>query len=465
MGKVWSFLKKRGRSVATGVGMAAKWVWKKLPKTRRGIGWTLLVFVFLVALFVLVYILLTGDAEAQRFVMWGLWIAVLLLAGVALLKVVILVKRRMDWRTKNARRRAAKKKNKAQIAAVRKKFWNQPSFWVWVIMAVLALILTPMAPGLTPPYLTALLSSVSQVKELLAFVFEILVIAALALWLKWCMSQVGNIEVPAQAVLTRFGRPIDAVGPGLYFCFKPFERIKIFPTGQYFFNFQITEGLYSKESGGFRSQPLKVAATIYLRFPRIDRNYLFPCKSVKGKVGWKKISGRDLLMQHLYLRLPIKDLRAIDTVDRLGVFFERGVMGGLRHVMSNKTSKECKEKKPSIEKEVADYLLTETGNPFFECGFPKECLDLEISQVKLPDETEKAYIKPELAQKDAEAAVHEKESIRLRVAAYKDAGVSSDVAGILVAGAGRKEGEKPMTIADLRDFKVLEAAVKWSARP
>ena len=463
MGKVWSFLKKRGRSVATGVGMAAKWVWKKLPKTRRGIGWTLLVFVFLVALFVLVYILLTGDAEAQRFVMWGLWIAVLLLAGVALLKVVILVKRRMDRRTKNARRRAAKKKNKAQIAVARKKFWNQPSFWVWLVLAVSALVLAPMAPILIPPDLMVLLPRASQVKELLAIALEIAIVVVLAVWLKRCLVQVGSVEVPAQAVLARFGRPIDAVGPGLYFCFKPFERFKIFPTGQYFFNFLITEGLYTKESGGLSSQPLKVAATIYLRFPRVDRNYRFPIRDAAGNIVWEGTSGHNLLMHHLYFRLPIRDLMATDTVDKLGVFFERGVMGGLRHVMSGKTSKQCKEEKPSIEAETANYLLTETGNPFFECGLPKECVDLEITQVKLPDETEKAYIEPELAQKRAEAAVHEKESIQLIVAAYKDAGVSPDIAGILVAGI--VGGREKMTIADLRDFKILEAAGKWPARP
>jgi len=107
-------------------------------------------------------------------------------------------------------------------------------------------------------------------------------------------------------------------------------------------------------------------------------------------------------------------------------------------------------------------MLCTGGNPFFECGLPKECVDLEITQVKLPDETEKAYIEPELAQKRAEAAVHEKESIQLIVAAYKDAGVSPDIAGILVAGI--VGGREKMTIADLRDFKILEAAGKWPAR-
>ncbi len=452
------------------VGTAARWAVGKLPKTRRGKNSLLVVFIVVVAISTLVSLWLTSDAETQQFIVQVLEIAVLLVGGFALLvvwaKVCLWIKRKIAQCLRRTRRRATKK-GKTQDVVARKKFWGQPSFWVWVVMAVSALILAPMTPALMPPYLMSLLSRIPQTKELLAFVFEILVIVVLVAWLKWCMSQIGNIEVPAQAVLARFGRPIDAVGPGLYFCFKPFERFKIFPTGQYFFNFLMkeTEGLYTKESGDLKSQPLRVAATIYLRFPRVDRNYRFPTKNARGNVFWKKVSGRDLLMQHLYFRLPIKDLMATDTVDRLGAFFERGVMGGLRHVMSSKTSRQCKEEKPKIEDETANYLLTETGNPFFECGLPKECIDLEITQVKLPDETEKAYIEPELARKRAEAAVHEKKSIQLRVAAYIGAGVSPDMAGVLAAGSGRKEGEKPMTIAELRDFKILEAAVKWSARP
>ncbi|MBZ9578135.1 hypothetical protein KJA13_03900 [Patescibacteria group bacterium] len=392
---------------------------------------------------------------------------------------------------------------------VEKKFWKQTSFRVWVVMAALIAITVPivivvliarMMPLIFPlriSWLTAeillflgflglwiwpkkylkqiflagiaigvliavekpivVLPGISWITAISWVVAEGLVFLGLGIWLKKCLSQIGTIEVPSQAVLTRFAKPIDAMGPGLYFCFFPFEKFKKFPTGQYCANYRITEGLYSKEEGKLKKQPLQVDITVYFRFPKVDRLYSFPVREItqtgeKGELTWKRVSGRDLLMK-LYSRLPIKDLTTPEAVDQLGRHFEKGIMGAARHVMAKKNSQECTEEKETIEEEMKKYLLEEEGNPFFECGLPKECLDIELPKVKLPDETEKAYIKPELAMKDAEAAKHEQTAISRRLAAYTGAGVSSDIAAFAVGGV---QG-KGMTTEQIRDLVILHA--------
>lgn len=406
--------------------------------------------------------------------------------------------------------RNTEKKNVVEKKDVtEKKFWKQASFRVWVVMAALiattapivivvliAKMVSPIFPlkipwlalevllffgflglwiwpkkylkqiflaGIVIGALIAVKKPIVVLPEIFGItaiswvVAEGLVFLGLGIWLKKCLRQIGTIEVPSQAVLTRFAKPIDAMGPGLYFCFFPFEKFKKFPTGQYCANYEITEGLYSKEKGKLKKQPLQVDITVYFRFPKVDRLYSFPVREItktgqKGKLVWKRVSGRDLLMK-LYSRLPIKDLTTPEAVDQLGRHFEKGIMGATRHVMAKKNSQECTEEKATIEEEMKTYLLEEEGNPFFECGLPKECLDIELPKVKLPDETEKAYIKPELAMKNAEAAKHEQTAIRRRLTAYTNAGVSNDIAALAVGGV---QG-KGMTTEQIRDLVILHA--------
>ena len=391
---------------------------------------------------------------------------------------------------------------------VEKKFWKRKSFRIWVVMAawiaitapiVIVVLIAKMVPLIFPlkiswltmeillflgflglwiwpkKYLKQIFLAGIAIGVLIAIknplivfsgtlwlsaiswvVAEGVVLLGLGVWLKKCLTQIGTIEVPCQAVLTRFGRSVDAVPPGLHFRLYPFETFKEFPTGQYTFNYSIREGLYSKEQRKLKSQPLEVDVVMYLRFPRVDRPYKFPERARlkdEEEAPWEEMTGRELLVKHTYPRLPVKDLKATDAVDRLGMFFEKGVISGVRHVMSGKNSKKCKEDNQDIEEELKVYLLQEEGNPFFECGFPKECLDIELPKVKLPDETEKAYIKPELAMKDAEAAEHEQTAISRRLAAYTGAGVSSDIAAFAVGGV---QG-KGMTTEQIRDLVILHA--------
>lgn len=387
---------------------------------------------------------------------------------------------------------------------VEKKFWEQKTFRWWVVIAVAIIITTPIVivvsitktmslifpleiswltievllflgplvlwarskkylkqiflAGIVIGILIAIKKPTVVLSEILFWIAaEALVCLGLGFWLKKCLRQIGTIEVPSQAVLARFGKPVNAVGPGLYFCFFPFEKFKEFPTGQYFANYSITKGLYSREEGKLSSQPLEVDITMYYRFPRVDRLYTFPVREIKedgkkGELTWERISGRELLLK-IYTRLPVKNLKEPEAIDQLGRHFEKGIIGAARDVMSRKTSKECKKEKPAIEEEIKDYLLKEEGNPVFECGFPQECLDIEIPKVKLPDETEQAYIKPEIEMKNAEAAKHERIAIGRKLMAYTKQGVSSDIAAFAVGGI---EG-KGMTTEQIRDLVILHA--------
>ncbi len=283
-------------------------------------------------------------------------------------------------------------------------------------------------------------------------------IVFMGFWLLKCVRQVGTTDTPVQAVKTRFAKPDKAVPSGLCFILWPFEGLKLFPTGQYDLSYQILRGLYSKKSGEMSSQRMEVKIGVYFRWPRVDREYSFPVPvseqetSPKEQLAtnWGRVLGKELLLK-AYYRLPIKNLLKAD-IEEFGKFFENTVLGAVRHRMSERTSEECRESQPEIEEEIKNYLLSEEGNPFFEVGIPKECLDIELSSVKFPDETEKAWEKPEIKAREAEAAMSEKKAISLRLEAYIEKGVSKEIAGLIVGGV---EGQA-MTIEQLRDLKILE---------
>jgi len=304
-------------------------------------------------------------------------------------------------------------------------------------------------------------------------------------WTRKCIRQVGTPELPTQAVLARFARPVDAVGLGLLFVIWPIEALKEFPTGQYVMNYRIAEGLYSKKGKDEKGRDLSslsmiVEASIYFRFPRTDRIYSFPMPIEKAKetleeggkldseglregLAWGRTSGKELLMR-TYYRLPIRNPKEGGSEDKLHKFFEGAVEGGLRHVMGAKTFIECKEEKPMIEEEVKNYLLSAEGDPFFECGIPKECLNLELKDVRFPEDIEQAWRAPEIAIREGEAAIEkairkaeaaksERERIKEITKGYIDAGVSPNVAGLLTGGV---EG-KAMSFEQLRDLAIFKA--------
>ena len=359
-----------------------------------------------------------------------------------------------------------------------RKFWKQWSFGLWLITAGVIIVVVPLIVKVV------LAKAMPEISGYGGVISAILLLVGLGFWLSKCFRQIGSVEVPSQAVLARFARPVDVVSTGLFFAFCPFEKFKEFPTGQSVMSYKIKEGLYSKEDkeAGLSSQPMKVEVSVYLRWPRVEKKYSFPMPDTEAKkeaqkilqeqgkdvteeaiegilenkgltkglepgLVWGEVKGGELLMTHTYYRLPIRDLMTA-SIDELGEFFEGGVMSGVRHEMSIKTSKQCKEEQPEIEDKIKSYLLSEEGNPFFECGIPKQCLDIELVKVKITDEMEKAYMKPEKAKKDAEAAEHEKEATLQRIQAYIDKDVAPEVAGILASGG--VEGEE-MTLSQLRD--------------
>lgn len=369
-----------------------------------------------------------------------IWVALIMLAAIG---VII-------WFIVRRKRRAGK---------TTRMFWLQPSFWAWVIMAVFVLATVP---GVTMVFAKHIVLQAYPFIPLWIFgtASGLLVFLTLAFWLKKCFSTAGTPEVPHQVILVRFGRPTTVVPEGLFFKFVPFEKVKRVPTGQYSFSYVISEGLYSKEKDKLRSQPLKVDITVYFRFPRADRTYRFPEEpkvTTEAEMPWKEVSGAELLKGHLFYRLPVPNLMAVDAIQRMGDHFAGAVIGGVRHVLSTKNSQQCKEAKRPIEREIKTYLLQEQGNPFFEIGIPEACLDIELTSVKLPEETEKAYIKPEIARKDAEAAKHQQTTIKRKLDAYIKGGISPDIAGVLTAGS--IEG-KSMTIEQLRDLAFIRSLLQ-----
>lgn len=349
-------------------------------------------------------------------------------------------------------------------------WYYRRAFWVWMAMVAIILTTVPLVVARMISYLGAV----------------IVTLVIMVIWTKKNFRQVGTIEVPSQAVLTRFARAVDAVPSGLYFVLRPIEGIKEFPLGQYVFHYRISQGLYSRAKAELSSQPLEVEAAVYLRFPRVDKEYSFSMsldkarESLKKKkepgrilgrkgIAWGRVWGGELLKEHTYYRLPVRDLTKPEAIDTMGKFLEGGVIGGIRHIMSIKTSTECKEKKPEIEDEIKDYLLSEEGNPFFELGIPKECVTIELTKVKLPEETEKAYIAPEVARKTAEAAKSKgkgeadalREKAKGEAAAIKkkmkvliDQGAEETVAGIIAAGGIEGKG---MTIEQYRDLMIANS--------
>jgi hypothetical protein len=394
-------------------------------------------------------------------------------------------------------------------------FWNQKSFWVWIVMAILCAFFAPIVAMIVYESLVARVMEIFNARTnqgislgALIGMFSIILlvvylrvrkygrmmllaeaVAVLLLvcygtadvkgdvlkingkavfGLFWLLTEVftvylfilwgrenfvpcGTAEVPAQGALTRWGKFKGFVGPGgLIFIIRPFEGLRLFPTGQFKGEFRISEGLYSKAEGNESSQPLDAIMPIYLSIPRIGEQYTYREVGMdltgNKTVRVVKVQG-EILLEKIFHNLPVDDLSVQENVEELFGFLEGSVLGAARHVLSKKTSKQCREEKPQIEREMKTYLLEEPGNPFLVCGFPEECIDLEL-RVKIPNEMEQAYMAPEIAKKKAEASSEDKKVISRKMKAYIDEGTSPDVAAMAVSGA---QGGG-MTTEQLRDI-------------
>jgi regulator of protease activity HflC (stomatin/prohibitin superfamily) len=346
---------------------------------------------------------------------------------------------------------------------------------------LLAWILTAIGIALSP----IVVGIFSKISWWLLLIGETAIVVMLVLWLKKCLRQVGA-EIPSQAILTRFARPVDALPTGLYFIFWPFEDLIEYPTGQYALGFRISTGLYSKEEKGLASQPMEVEVYVYFRFPRVDKQYTFllsdkeferlekkglvekisageetSVKKVLPGFIMARVWGKYLLMEHTYYRLPFKGK---PKTENLGKFFEGGVIDAVRKVMSEKNYKQCREEQEKISKEIKKYLSTTPGNPFLECGIPAEALAIAITKVRFPPAMEERFYLPELRKREAEAAKSEKERtitlaegekerINKVTAEYIKQGISPEIAGMLTGGV---EG-KAMTFDQLRDLAIFQA--------
>jgi regulator of protease activity HflC (stomatin/prohibitin superfamily) len=334
----------------------------------------------------------------------------------------------------------AKKEKKTEEVEGKIKFWRRITFWTWMLMAAVIALIAPIA-------IRNFLPEISW----LPLIGEVLTLLGLGLWLKKCLRVVGA-EIPSQAVLTRFVRPVDALPIGLCFIFRPFENLIEYPTGLYTLRYRISSGLYSKEEKDLASQPMEVEVNVYFRFPRLELVYTFPYRTKEGSIQSKRVSGKELLMTRTYYRFPFKNLKETKIED-IGKFLEGAVMGAVRAAMSKRNYVDCREKQEEIASEIKEYLFLTEGNPFFECGIPKECVDVEIIKVKFPDEMEKKFYEPEMKRKEAEAAEAEKERINKVTAAYINQGIPPEIAGMLTGGVTGKA----MTFEQLRDLAIFQA--------
>ena len=276
----------------------------------------------------------------------------------------------------------------------------------------------------------------------------------------WFMGSFVRIgmegEEPYWAVIARFGRPIEAVLPGMYF--RPLwivERVVLFPTGQKTMWFTTTEA-WTMELGDRQAQPLALDIAVYMRWPKPGVNYDFDG-------GTKVINGSDLLKDaYYYLPRALRNPDRSDYIDVLGRFLENAVIGGVKVVVGRRDHLDARQKNQEMEEEIKDYLLSELGNPFHDLGIAPECLDIELTKVIFPEETGKALREKELARRSGEALVetskHRKEAsendaetTRALLTVHLDKGVSPEVAAMIVS---RSTGGEAMTVEKLRDLAI-----------
>jgi len=293
-------------------------------------------------------------------------------------------------------------------------------------------------------------------------------IALVLLWLMGAFVRIGmDGDEPYWAVIAQFGRPVEAVRPGIYF--RPlwvFERVALFPTGQKTMWFRTTEA-WTKEMGNRQAQPLTLDIALYMRWPDPEVDYDFD-----GDTGSK--NGSDLLKgAYYYLPRALRNPDRPDYIDVLGRFLENAVIGAVKIVVGRRNHLDARQENQKIENEVKTYLLSEPGNPFHDLGIPPKCFDLELTRVVFPDDTAQALREKELARRAGEARVtaaehdgrareaiarhrkaasgDEAEAIKALLQAHLDKWVSPEVAALIVSGGVGGEG---MSIEQLRDLAI-----------
>lgn len=276
---------------------------------------------------------------------------------------------------------------------------------------------------------------------------------------------IGAKGRPAMGLRLRFGRVVEAKGPGLYWYWWPTESWVLFPTGQYELEFSVLDIVSKEVKQGeevvLGSQRMDVDLTVYFRWPGVTREYLFPQFEPNGKVTWVGTKGAELLAK-AYYALPFNPGKV--TFEDYERFFDSAVLRALTDVLSNMDHTEIRTtRRREVEPLVKSRLLDEPGDTFFEIGLPAECFDVAIRRIKFEDGIVVALSAAEIAQRQAraavetakgqkEAAVFQAAAARELLGAYISLGVPADVAGFLASG--RLRPEEGMSIAEFRDLAI-----------
>jgi len=270
-----------------------------------------------------------------------------------------------------------------------------------------------------------------------------------------CIKQISTISmegssVPAQAIITVWGKAERAVGQGLYWFWYPRDKIGLLiPTITYHLKFKEFLVHTKNRSEEEATKPVKVGVTIHVTLPRVGQRYeveknKVPCiwencveRDIREETGEDEnaedvekaiISGELLLVHHLYPSIAPDKLF---NSDMMAAFLKDAIMDGVRARMVDRTYTECREDKTEIEEEIREYLLTDSANLFVKCGIPLENLDVSITSLESTEDIEHSLYAEEIAEIEGRASQKE-------IAALIQARVDPQIAAMLVKGIGGK---------------------------
>lgn len=219
-----------------------------------------------------------------------------------------------------------------------------------------------------------------------------------------------------------------------------------------------------KQEGGalLASQLMEVELGLYFEWPDVYREYLFPKFGLHGEIEWVCIKG-GVLLEKAYRTLPSLD-PGTATYEDYGRFFDSAVAGAVTDVLSSMDNEEIRTtRRHEIDSLIKARLLDQPGDVFYRLGIPAECLGITIRRIAFEDGTVKAFGAPEIAQREARAAVEtargQKEAASFQslatreiLQAYIDLGVPAELAGFLATG--RLQAGEGMSITEFRDLAI-----------
>ncbi|MCD6500678.1 hypothetical protein J7K42_01525 [bacterium] len=201
----------------------------------------------------------------------------------------------------------------------------------------------------------------------------------------------GEREVPVQVILTRFGKAVRALAPGIYWIWWPVDRPKVvLPTIVYKLDIEpfVVHTQAEKES----AKLIKVTMTVHMSFPKVGSEYdLSELPDEKIPQPWRDIKeeetlivkGEELLVNFTYYALspdiPLDERKML-------THFTRAIEDGVRAEMVKRTYTRCREEKTELEKAIKIYLLTDPANLFVRTGIPPDLLDISIVNMEAVDE-------------------------------------------------------------------------------